>query len=46
MRGKLLGFPDKPLKTIVVDGVTVTDTRRFNKDLDILKKTLDNLLKP
>jgi hypothetical protein len=46
MRGKLLTFPAKPLKTHVVDGVTVTDTRRFGADLDTLKKTLDNIFRP
>jgi len=46
MRGKLLKFPGKPLKTIVVAGVTITDTRRFSPESDGLKKTLDTLFKP
>jgi hypothetical protein len=43
MRGKLLAFPGKSLKVKVVDGVTITDTRRFSPDI---QKALDILFKP
>ena len=32
--GKLLTFPVKPAKIEVVNGVVVTDTRRFSPELD------------
>jgi hypothetical protein len=45
MRGKLLTFPGKPLKVKVVDGVTITDTRRFGPELDKAIKALDILFR-